>query len=113
MIETRGKRAGAGRRRTPYLYETQLMAARLGDVRLIDEADKLRAEADRDERPFVCKSRSIAEITPTVSPENRSRDNKDPPPHSAVNSESVRFGTDSGHSDPFFRIGNISTAKAQ
>ena len=48
-----GKRPGAGPKRTSYLYETQLMAARLGDRRLMDEADRLRAEAEAAGQVFL------------------------------------------------------------
>jgi hypothetical protein len=41
-----GRRSGAGRRRTQEWYEMAVLGARLGDVRLMERADKLRAAAD-------------------------------------------------------------------
>jgi hypothetical protein len=41
-----GKRSGAGRKRTDPVYEAQLMAVRLGDVRLMRLADEMRTAAE-------------------------------------------------------------------
>src|SRR4051794_23823350 len=78
-----GKRPNAGPKRTPYLYETQLFAARLGDRRLMDAADALYAEAERDGHLFVPIPRPQLQLRPPVSGQERLGDSHDPPQHRA------------------------------